>query len=475
MTLEISAFGNDLLAEHDASGLAELIRSKQLSAEEVAQAALNRLEAVNPQLNAIAAERYQQALEEAKQHDKQLKHNLSAAPAFAGVPSFIKDNTDLAGLPTRHGSRATSARCQQSNGEFAEQFLSTGLIPLAKSSLPEFGFTATTEFTQQQPTRNPWNLQHSSGGSSGGSAALVAAGVVPIAHANDGGGSIRIPAACCGLVGLKPSRDRLRNPALNEKLPINIVADGVVTRTVRDTAGFLSAAEQYYRNPALAPIGEVTGPSSKRLRIAVFSDYNNGQQSHPEVAAAVERVALGCEAMGHQIELIQSPVDEQMAEDFFLYWAMLAASMNHLGKFTLDKQFNSSQLEPLTKNLSRHFVKNVWRFPSALKRLRNYHLTHAASFSGFDMVLTPTLAQPPVEIGYLALDLDLETTWQRLKNYTAFTPLQNITGAPAITLPLAQSESGLPIGLQFAGNLGAEKSLLELAFELEEAMPWGYG
>ncbi|MFT7126510.1 MAG: amidase [Pseudoalteromonas tetraodonis] len=472
MTLAVSAFTNDVLEEHDATTLAGLLRSKQLTAEELTHASLERLQAVNPMLNAIAAERYELALSDARQLDALDQSDLTPLPVFAGVPSFIKDNTDLAGLPTRHGSRATSLRRQEKDGEFAEQFLSTGLIPLGKTTLPEFGFTATTEFTQQEPTRNPWNLNNSCGGSSGGSAALVAAGVVPIAHANDGGGSIRIPAACCGLVGLKPSRDRLVNAAMVEKLPINIVADGVVTRTVRDTAAFFSAAEKHYFNKLLPPIGDVSGPSSKRLRIAVFSDYNNGQQSHPEVAAAVERTAQTCEALGHQVEFVQSPVNEQMGEDFFLYWAMLGASMNHLGKFTLDRQFDSRQLEPLTKNLSRHFVKNAWRFPCALKRLNNYHLKHAASFSGFDVVLTPTLAQPPAELGYLALDLDLDTTWHRLQNYTVFTPVQNITGAPAITLPLAQTTSGLPIGIQFAADIGQERTLLELAFEMEEAMPF---
>lgn len=474
MALEVSSFCDDILAGHDATSLAELIRTKQLTAAEVTQASLERLKAVNPKLNAIAAERYQTALSEAEKLDQRIQTTSENLPLFAGVPSFVKDNSDLAGLPTRQGSRATPEKPLAKDGEFTEQFLSSGLIPLGKTTLPEFGFTATTEFTQQQPTRNPWNTNHSTGGSSGGSAALVAAGVVPIAHANDGGGSIRIPAACCGLVGLKPSRGRVMFPEMVKKLPINILSDGVVTRTVRDTAGFFNSAEQFYRSSKLPAIGNVTGPSAKRLKIGVFSDYNSGQQSHPDVTEAIEEVAKTCEELGHSIEFVSSPVDEQMGDDFFLYWAMLAASMNHLGKYTVDKQFDNSQLEPLTKNLSRHFVKNAWRFPGALKRLKNYHNIHAANFAGYDVVLTPTLAQPPVEIGHLALDLDLDTTWQRLQNYTAFTPVQNITGAPAITLPLAQSQQGLPIGMHFAAGLGEERRLLELAFELEEAMPWQY-
>lgn len=466
MPLQVSAPDNDCLGQRDATDIAALISSGEITAEEAVQASITRLKAVNPELTALVCDRFEAALSDAKRSD--------SAAVFSGVPSFIKDNTDLMGLPTRHGSRATSSQAKQKNGEFAQQFLATGLIPLGKTSLPEFGLTATTEFTQAPPTRNPWNTAHSCGGSSGGSAALVAAGVVPIAHANDGGGSIRIPAACCGVVGLKPSRDRLRNAAMVEQLPLNIVADGVVSRTVRDTAAFYAAAEGHYANPNLPVLGMVTGPNKRRLRIAVCTERQGGGACDPEVVAAIEQVAKTCEELGHQVEWISSPVSEQMGEDFFLYWAMLAASLNYLGQITLERQFDRRLLEPLTQNLSQHFLRNCWRFPSALRRLKGYHAVYAERFASIDLILTPTLATPPPPIGHLALDLDIATTWERLQAYASFTPVQNVTGAPAISLPLAQSAKGLPIGVQFAAGMGEERLLLEIAYELEAAMPWSY-
>lgn len=469
MPLALAAPTDDVLANLDATALSALIAKGELSAAEAVAAAIGRLTRVNGELNAVACDRFEQAQQEAAAFTPR---QSSKAAVFAGVPSLVKDNTDLRGLPTRHGSRGMPAVAAEKDGEFAQQFLATGVIPIAKTTLPEFGLTATTEFSHAAPTRNPWHLDYSSGGSSGGSAALVAAGVVPIAHANDGGGSIRIPAACCGLVGLKPTRDRLRNAAMVEKLPLNIVADGVVSRSVRDTAAFYAGAEVDYRNPMLPAIGDVTGPNKRRLRIAVCTERQGGLPCDDEVTKAVQNVAATCAAMGHQLVDIESPVSEQMGEDFFLYWAMLAASLNHFGKLTLHRQFDRRQLEPLTQNLSRHFVKNLWRFPQAFKRLRHYNRVYEQRFEDIDLLLTPTLAQPPVPIGHLALDLDIATIWSRLQAYASFTPVQNVTGAPAITLPLAQSAAGLPIGVQFAALRGQERMLLELAYELEQAMPW---
>lgn len=477
MPLAITAARDDILADLDATALAALIANGEVSATEAVQASIARLNAVNGELNAVACERFESAMADAERLDTRRKGSKTSSESlsvFSGVPSFIKDNTDLQGLPTRHGSRGTPDIAMAKDGAFARQFLSTGLIPIAKTSLPEFGLTATTEFSQAEPTHNPWHTGFSSGGSSGGSAALVAAGVVPIAHANDGGGSIRIPAACCGVVGLKPSRDRLRNAEMTEKLPLNIVAEGVVTRTVRDTAAFFAGAEKNYRNPKLPAIGLVTGPSKKRLRIAACIERQGGHACDAEVVAAVQKVAKTCEELGHQVEWISSPVSEQMGEDFFLYWAALAASLNYLGKHSVHRQFDRSKLEPLTQNLSKHFVRNAWRFPGAYRRLKGYHAVYEEQLADVDLVLTPTLAMPPVEIGHLALDLDIDTTWERLQQYAAFTPVQNVTGAPAISLPLAQSKGGLPLGMQFGAKMGQEKQLLEIAYELELAMPWSY-
>ena len=235
------AFGDDALADHDGVALARLVREGTVSPEELAAAAIARAQAVDPTLHAVASPIFDRP-----------RFAPDRTAALYGVPTFIKDNTDVRGLPTNHGSEAFTAKPAKRDGAYTTQYLSTGMTLLGKSRLPEFGFNASTEYMTEEPVRNPWNTERSVGASSGGSAALVAAGVVPIAHANDGGGSIRIPAACAGLVGLKPSRHRHIDGEQARHLPINMISEGVVTRSVRDTAAFLAAAENHWRNPSLA-------------------------------------------------------------------------------------------------------------------------------------------------------------------------------------------------------------------------------
>ncbi len=467
--MQITATTTDVLGDLDAVAIADKIRSGEISAVEAVSASIARLQALEPQLHATACERFDQALVEAA-----AVPTGESGTLLCGVPSFIKDNTALAGLPTRHGSRATSGPPANNDDEFTRQFRASGLIPIAKTRLPEFGLTATTESSHGPGTANPWNLSYSSGGSSGGSAALVAAGVVPIAHANDGGGSIRIPAACCGLVGLKPTRDRLPTADIAKKLPINVLAEGVVTRTVRDTAAFFAEMERYCVAPGLPPIGRVLGPGSERLRIALTVEHPLGHACDPEVVATAERVAGMCERLGHHVELMPSVIPPQMAQDFFLYWARLAAAATYLGRFAFGGDFDRRKLEPLTRQLSGHYLRNVWRSPAAIRRLRQFGADYRQLFARHDLILTPVLATPPVELGYLALDLDFSTAMERLYHYAPFTPAQNISGNPAIALPLGQSTGGLPIGVQFAAGMGRERRLLEIACELEQAMPWSY-
>ncbi len=467
--MQVAAYGNDALGTADARAIAARIAAGEISAFEAVSAAIERLRSVEPMLHGIVSDRFEQALAEAR-----ALQVGGALPPFSGVPSFIKDNTELAGLPTRHGSRATRGSPAASDDEYTRLFRGTGLIPLAKTALPEFGLTATTEPLCREATRNPWHTGYSSGGSSGGSAALVAAGVVPIAHANDGGGSIRIPAACCGVVGLKPSRDRLPTLKLYRKLPVNLIAEGVVSRTVGDTAVFYEAVEQAYSRPDLPLIGRVAGPGRRRLRIAVSVAHPLGEACHPEVIATVERVARTCENLGHRVEPHDSVVDARMADDFFLYWARLAAMTQYLGRFAFGREFDRRRLEPLTRQLSRHYLTNSWRSPAAIRRLRRFGARYNALFSHCDVILTPVLATPPVAIGHLAPDLPFSLALQRLRHYAAFTPPQNVAGTPAISLPLGMSEAGLPIGVQFAAGMGQERLLLELAFELEQATPWSY-
>jgi len=240
---QVHAFNHaDALCHHDAVALAGQLQRGETSASALAQAAYQRLELVNPALHATVCLQEETALTQARFYD-----DLGNFRAFQGIPGFLKDNLDLQGLPTRHGSAAMPATAKNNTSAVAQQIIDTGVVLLGKTKLPEFGLTATTEYSKSEAAHNPWNTGHSTGGSSGGSAALVAAGVVPIAHANDGGGSIRIPAACCGLVGLKPSRGRLAMNEMAKSLPINIVSDGIVSRSVRDTAAFFALAEEHYK------------------------------------------------------------------------------------------------------------------------------------------------------------------------------------------------------------------------------------
>jgi amidase len=276
-----------------------LVRRREVSPVELVEAAIARVEEVNPGLNAVQLANYERAVANAAK----MRDGL-----FAGVPTFVKDNTDLRGLPTLHGSQAVPAVPAIADGAFAKQYLSLGFAVLGKTTLPEFGFNCTTEYQDRPPTRNPWHTGYSCGGSSGGSAALVAAGAVPIAHANDGGGSIRIPAACCGLVGFKPSRGRLVDGEMARTLPVKIIAEGVVTRTVRDTAYFLAGAEQYWRNPKLPQIGLVEGPGKQRLRIGVVIDSIVGAATCPETRTALKSTATLLGGLGHRLEEIRPPV-----------------------------------------------------------------------------------------------------------------------------------------------------------------------
>lgn len=458
----VHAFSNDILADHDATALADLIRRKEVSASEVTEAALARAQKINPALNAIQLDTSVTARQAA-----QAPHS----GFFSGIPTYIKDNTDLAGLPSEQGSQAVHARPAKHDNAFARQFLAQGFVVLGKSKLPEFGFNASTEFDGLPPTRNPWNPEFSSGASSGGSAVLVASGVVPIAHANDGGGSIRIPAAACGLVGLKPSRDRHINAEPIRILPHNIVSEGVVTRSVRDTANFFAEAERYYQNKKLKPIGKVEGPSNKRLRIGMILDSITGHATDEETRQAVLSTATRLEKSGHKIEDMPMPVPSSFEEDFSIYWGMLSFLLGNLGKLA-NPDFNFQETENLTKGLYKLYRKNILRTPAVLYRLKKTYHLYAKTFRNYDIILSPVLAHTTPRLGWLSPTHDFETHFERLTRYVSFTPLNNASGGPAISLPLATTREGLPLGVHFSANHGDERTLLELAFELEADQPF---
>ena len=464
----VHAFNHaDALGHHDAVALAGQLQRGETSATALVQAAYQRLELVNPELHATACLQEEAALAQARFYD-----DVGNFRAFQGIPGFLKDNLDLQGLPTQHGSAAMPDTARKHTSAVAQQIIDTGVVLLGKTKLPEFGLTATTEYSKAEPAHNPWNIGHSTGGSSGGSAALVAAGVVPIAHANDGGGSIRIPAACCGLVGLKPSRGRLAMNEMAKSLPINIVSDGIVSRSVRDTAAFFALAEEHYKNPTLPPLGHITTPGRKRLKIGMFTQKISGDETDTACVEAVHKAAALCEELGHEVQEIKVPISAQFADDFLLYWGMLAASISHLGKLAVDRYMDTGKLEPLTHGLAKHFTRNLLKFPFALRRLYQFEAQYATAFADLDVLLSPTLGQPAPPLGYLALDLPFEQARERLVNFASFTAAQNVAGAPAISLPMHHTAEGIPVGVHFAAAMGHEFRLIELALEIEQAQPF---
>ncbi len=451
--MQLSTVADDALGTHDTTALQEELRAGRVSPSEVMDAALTRLKEAEP-LNAVVT-----LLESPDDLDG----------PYQGIPTFIKDNENIAGYPTRLGSRTTPDSPVRHDSRWVSQWRELGFATIGKTTLPEFGLTASTECLLTGATRSPWNLEHIVGGSSGGSAALVAAGVVPIAHANDGGGSIRIPASCCGLVGLKPSRGRLVEVEAMEQMPVKIVTQGVLTRTVRDTVGFYEQMA-HIQPTELPPIGPTSDPGP--LRIGLMATGINGLPIDPEVLAALETTGLALEDLGHTVEPIVNPFGDQIAQDFLRYWGMLAFSLHRFGGQVFGKDFQPKLMEPFGRSLGKFFSGVAVNLPASLRRLRRFAQVYDNAFGPFHVLLSPTLATPPPRIGYLGPDVDPHEHLVRLLRFASFTALQNVSGAPAISLPLAVSADGLPIGMHFAARMGEEQLLLNLAASLEQSVGW---
>lgn len=459
----VHAFGDDALGDLDAVALADAIRSGRVSRTEVVEAAIARTETVDLALNGMAYAAFDLARGEASRN--------SAGGFFGGVPTFIKDNTNVGGQPSMMGTDAWVPSRAAADSEITRVVLGTGLISLGKTQMSEFGFSAAAEHPRLGPVRNPWNTNYTAGASSSGSSVFVAAGAVPIAHANDGGGSIRIPAACNGLVGLKPSRGRLPLDLELRRMPVGILANGVVTRSVRDTAAFYREAERIWPNPKLPPVGDVRRPGKQRLTIAVVT-RSVQRESSPEMREQTLKSAALLQELGHRVEYLDGLwVPPSFVDDFILYWGLLALVLVGTGRRVFGKTFDRTRLDSLTLGLYRHTRRNLHRLPLAIMHLRGLRHRSAQFFGTYDALLTPTLADTTPQIGYLA-PTDYQQVVDRLINWVAFTPLQNVTGEPAISLPLAQSAVGLPLGMMLSAGAGREARLLELAYELEEAQPW---
>ncbi len=462
----VHAFQSDALGDLDAVGLAARMRRGEVSVKEVTLAAIARAEHVDPRLHAIALSTGDAALAWA---DKAQREKAALKGAFAGVPTFIKDNVDLAGHPTQQGTRIFKAAKARRDDPFAVQMLAQGFNVIGKSRLPEFAFNATTEYQDGSATHNPWHTGHSAGGSSGGAAALVAAGVVPIAHGNDGGGSIRIPAAACGLVGLKASRKRFVNSNQSKSLPLNLISEGVLTRTVRDTAVFVAEAEKYFHNTQYPRIGLVEGPSSKRLRIGLLLNAAGDTPLDDDTRQAVLRAARLLEGAGHTVVPIQVSLQQHHIDGFLLYWGFLSFGVAKFGRLLFRaSDWDMSRYEGLSRALMTGFQQRLHRIPSAVMALRSFARLNDTHFAPFDAVLSPVTTHASPVLGWLDPQQPAEQVLQRLTAYVGFTPMQNVLGTPAISVPMGMTvQDRRPVGVQLAASSGQEATLLSLAFELE--------
>ena len=460
-------------ADYDGIGLAGLIAKKKISAAEALEAAIMRAEAHNPKLNAIVLQLHDQARARAKTKLK---------GPFAGVPFLMKDILGaMVGVPTRQGSAYMPAFPAMRDSTLTTRFHKAGFNTFGKTNVPEYGLLPITESTLYGPARNPWNTDHTPGGSSGGSGAAVAAGIVPIAHANDGGGSIRIPASSCGLVGLKPTRGR--NPLGPDfgDVMSGLIAEGVVTRSVRDTAAVLDAThgaepgDPYPAPPVAYAYTDEIKRKPKKLRIGYATTNLGGQKVHADCIAAVRSAAQLCEDLGHTVEESSPQIDMAVLSDAFMaVWASgLAQVIDTIAMLTSTKP-TMKTVQGLTMGLYEAGKRiSAAQYMNAITMLQGAGRAVAAWHKTYDVWLTPTLGAPPLAVGAVdTSERDPQKAFAPIIDYVPFTAIQNATGQPAISLPLHWNKAGLPVGVQFVGRFGDEATLLRIAAQLEKARPW---
>jgi Asp-tRNA(Asn)/Glu-tRNA(Gln) amidotransferase A subunit family amidase len=453
----------------DALGLAEWVRKGDVTPRELLEIAIARVEERNQQINAVVIRMFEEAR-------RAVENGLPDSP-LRGVPFLIKD------LHARmtNGSRLFADFVSEQDCEMVARYRRAGLVLFGRSASPEFGITTSTESVLFGPTRNPWRTTHSAGGSSGGAAAAVAAGILPAAHASDGGGSIRIPAACCGLFGLKPTRARNpAGPAVGEGWS-GMSGAHAITRSVRDSAALLDATQgpelgaPYWAPPAQRAFLEEVRADPGRLRIALQLDSFNGARVHADCVQAARDAAELCIALGHEVEEARLEVDAAVfgsATQVVIaanLWAELADRAATLGR-----ELAADDVEPGTYALAAEARRvDASEYARSIVTLHAVGRQVARFFERYDVILTPTLATPPLELGRLALtNTDFERLTQDITATVGFTQVFNAAGNPAMSVPLHWNAEGLPIGVQFAGRFGDEATLFRLAGQLESARPW---
>jgi len=462
----------DEFALLDATAQAALVRRGEVAPIELVEAAIARIERLNPRLNAVVTKMYDEARQIAR-------GNLPAGP-FRGVPFLLKDSlASYAGTLMTSGSRLLINRVASHDSELVSRFRRAGLIVLGKTNCAEFGLLPTTEPVLFGPTRNPWNPERTPGGSSGGSAAAVASGMVAMAHGSDGGGSIRIPASCCGVFGLKPTR--ARNPLGPDQGDMRgrLVVEHALTRSVRDSAALLDATrgadlgDPYCAPPPQRPFLLEVGATPARLRIA-FSAQSL-ISVHPDCVSALHDAAALCTDLGHEVTEAQPPLDYQRAtRGFTILWtAGCAATIDSIAR-NRGRSVGAGEVEPLTWalcELGRRVTASEYQF--ALDDLQVLSREIARFFGRFDVWLTPALAEPPPVLGsFNAPSHDPLEAFRRAMAFAPFPAICNITGQPAMSVPLYWNAQGLPLGSHFASRFGDEATLFRLAAQLEQCRPW---
>jgi amidase len=459
---------------YDGLGLAGLVRGGEVKAEEMLEAAIERVDALNPALNAVVTRLYDQAR-------AALAAGLPAGP-FTGVPYALKDLGALyTGAVTSYGSRLFAGAVADHDSEYTVRLKRAGLVILAKTNTPEMGLAPSTEPRLFGPTRNPWNRAHSAGGSSGGSAAAVAGGMLPMAHATDGGGSIRIPASCCGLFGLKPTRARNpMGPDAGEGWGGASVGHAV-TRSVRDSAALLDVTagpdvgDPYWAPPPAGPFLDEVGRPPGRLRIALATASWNGALVDPECAAAATDAARLCESLGHHVEEARPDYNhEALAQATRIIIGANVRAALDVGAKARGRAVEAGDVERVTWEFAALGASHT-----AADYARSIGVVHrtgravARFFTRHDIVLSPTMCRPPFPLGVLDMSsADADAYLAAVLASIGFTSLFNSSGNPAMSVPLAWSRSGLPIGIQFAAPFGGEALLFRLAGQLEAARPW---
>jgi amidase len=457
-----------------ATELAALVRNGELTARELVEASLRRIDELEPTINAFTHIAYEQALEAADE--------VGAADPrpFAGVPIAVKDNRAVAEMPLTMCSDLLGDFVPRRDAFLVRRLRGAGFVIVGKTALPEMGILPTTESRRFGPTRNPWALDRTPGGSSGGSAAAVAAGMVPVAHANDGGGSTRIPASCCGLVGLKPARGRVSlGPDSGQSF---LVSDGVVTRTVRETAELLDVLAGYepgdanWAPPPSVPFAQAASrePGSLRIAVTLLSPLD-GIELDPEHEQAVRDAAMVLESLGHELEEVSPPWSGlDLLPDFTRVFGPAVSLGTLAGATAAGREPSESDLEPLTWAIWENSRSQpVLGHLAAQQRLESVARKLVAFLAPYDALLTPALARRPVRIGEIhGRGPDPWGNYRRSGFFTPYTAIVNVTGQPAIALPLYQGDDGLPTAIQLIGRPAREDQLLSLAAQLEQALPW---